>query len=212
MSRRRWILAGILTVTAAAVTAVLLHTVLREPADIVLWSDDPGVAVRVVEGDRSIDVELVGLPIVSGRVAYEGPRMSEDENWKPLHAYAGVSLRSILNRAGVSEGFESVTIVAGDGWNKTIPADAIEGTTACGTPILALSIDATPPSEWDDAPVLVFLSEDERFSNQDMLESFGPERSHYFGDEPATTGMMVKGVLFLVVDFAGGDLPSILDL
>jgi hypothetical protein len=198
-------------VVAALVPVVLLVLLpgFKRP-NILCWPGDVESSVRVVDGDSSIDVELRGLPIVSGEVAYEGPRMTVDaENWKPPHVYRGVSLRSVVDRAGLPADVDTLTLVAVDGWNKTIPREVLEGSTACGIPILALSIDDQLPSEWDDAPVLIFLPEDQRLSNEDMLEALGGSYAHFFGEELSSTGMMVKGVVFVVVNYDGGALPRV---
>ena len=197
-----------------ALGAVLLFVRLSDdqPYDA-FWPDGFTAEVRVVAGDRTVPVELTDLSPVPGRVAYEGPRLSPGADaWKPAHEYWGVSVRSILDRADVDVEIDTVTFVALDGWHKTMPGRLLDGTTDAGTPILALSVYETPPAEWDDGPMLVLLPDDEAFGNDDMLASFGEAYAHYFGDSPSTTGLMVKGVVFLVVNHDGGPLPSLNDL
>lgn len=211
MNRKSRFLALVVGVVAAlgAVVLLVLLPGFQRP-NIPCWPSDVELSVRVVDGDLSIDVELRGLPIVSGEVAYEGPRMTADaENWKSSHVYRGVSLRSVVDRACLFAGVDTLTLVAVDGWNKTIPREVLEGSAACGIPILALSIDDQSPSEWDDAPALIFLPEDQMLSNEDMLEALGGCYAHYFREEPSSTGMMVKGVVFVVVNYEGGALPDV---
>ncbi len=161
--------------------------------------------VYLVRGEVSVPLDLEDHPMVSGTVAYQGPEMEGEENWKTAHRYTGVPLKALLEaQGGLAEG-ETLGVVAVDGWYKILPRPVVYGDTAAGTAILATAIDGEPWTE--DAPVLVFLPRDERFSNDDMLVSFGPERSHYFGDAPSTTGMRVKGVAYLVVDYDGQPLP-----
>jgi len=211
--RRGWLVVLVLALVAAAVVATV---VLRRPGTeeaLDAWDADLRVSVRVIHGDRTVDVELTDCPATRGRVAYEGPRLAEsEENWKAAHDYQGVALGEIVDRSVGLDDVETVTLVALDGWHKTVPRSVLGGTTPAGTVILALSVDGEPAEEWDDAPMLVFLPEDERFSNDDMLNAFGPDLSHYFGDTPSTTGMMVKGVVFLVIDYDGGPLPTLTDL
>ena len=213
-ARRR---AVILTLFGAAlVVAVALPIVLHEPrtgqaSDA--WDTDVHFAVRVIDGERAYDVELTEYPAISGRVAYEGPALAGGEdNWKAAHDYRGVDLGAVVDRTIGLGAVETVTLVALDGWHKTLPGSTLEGGTPCGKLILALSVDGEPAGEWDDAPLLVFLPEDERLSNQDMLDALGPDDAHYFGDRPSSTGLMVKGVAFLIVNYDGGPLPTLADL
>ena len=145
-----------------------------------------------------------------GTVAYQGPVLSEgEENWKPAYTYRGVPLKAVLQGIGGLDNDGTLAVIAADGWHKILPAAVISGATPAGTPILALSRDGDASGEWEDAPMLVFLPEDERFSNEDMLEVFGPERSHYYAGHPSTTGFMVKNVAYLIVDYDGGPLPEL---
>ena len=164
------------------------------------------VTVLVQDGEsvQEILLEVVG-DRVSGSVAYQGPVTGEDENWKSPHEYQGIPLASLL---GELEPGDTVAVIAGDGWHKILPAAVIAGETPAGMPILALSRDRESGDDWDSAPVLIFLPEDELFSNEDMLASVGADRAHYFGDSPSTTGMMVKGVSYLIVNYDGGPLPQ----
>ena len=167
-----------------------------------------GSSVLVIRGENMVSVDLASYTQIEGGVAYQGPVMQEgDENWKDAHAYEGVPLRAILDVIGdLAEG-ETLGVVAADGWYKNLPRTVVYGETSVGSAILAMTIDGESGVDWDDAPVLVFLPEDERFSNADMLDAFGPDLAHYFGDTPSTTGMMVEGVSYLVVDYAGEPLP-----
>ena len=210
--RRGWIVVLVLALVAAVAALIVLRRPGTEET-LDAWDEDLQVSVRLIHGDRTADVELTDYPATRGRVAYEGPRLVEsEENWKTPHDYSGVDLGEVIDRTvGLGE-VETVTLVALDGWHKTVPGSVLGGTTTAGTVILALSVDGEPAEEWDDAPMLVFLPEDERFSNDDMLTAFGPDLSHSFGDTPSTTGMMVKGVAFLVIDYDGGPLPTLTDL
>jgi len=164
-------------------------------------SGEPTIAFY--RGDDATTVDLTGFASVSGAVSYQGPVMdSGDENWKALSSYTGPSLRAIVEAVGGLGDGETLSVVAGDGWSKTLPKDVVYGETDAGTAILATAKESEA-DEWEDAPLLVFLPEDERFSNEDMLAAFGADFSHYFGETPSTTGMMVKNVAYLVVDYDG---------
>jgi len=214
MTRRHW---GWIVVLALGVAAaVAVWVILREPEteeSLEAWPDDVQFEVRLVHGDRTYDIELTDFPGVTGWVVYEGPAMVEgEENWKEPHEYRGVDLRAVVESVIGMEVVETLTPVALDGWHKTLPAAVLDGDTPCGTVLLALSVDGEPPQEWEDAPALVFLPADERFGNADMLDALGSEYAHYYGQQPSTTGMQVKGVVFLVVNYDGGALPTLADL
>jgi len=201
--------------TVLIAAAVLLIVLRRSPSEDIVstWSADVRFPVRVIDDDRTFDVDLADYPAIGGRVAYEGPALAEgQENWKPAHDYRGVDLAAVLDRTVGLDAIETVTLVALDGWHKTLSREVLDGGTPAGTVILALSADGVSPVEWDDAPMLVLLPADERFSNQDMLDALGPNHAHYFGDGPSATGLQVKGVAFLVIDYGGGRLPMLSDL
>jgi len=195
--------------------AVVLVLLLRSPSESASDGvvEEVRIPVRVVDEEHTFDLDLAVFPTVRGRVAYEGPSQGDgEENWKASHVYEGVELRAVMDQAADLDGVESVSAVALDGWHKTLSAAVLDGDTACGTAILALSVDGEASEGWEDAPMLVFLPEDERFSNQDMLDALGSDRAHYFGTLPSTTGLMVKGIRFLVLDYDGGSLPTLDDL
>jgi hypothetical protein len=166
-----------------------------------IWS------VIVQDGDRIVQIDLP-LETISagGTVAYEGPAMSDGtENWKSAKTYAGIPLAALLAEAGGMAPGDVVSVIAGDGYVKGIPYEAVYTETPAGTPILGLEVG----SDGEDAPTLVFLASDERFSNSDMLAALGPEYSHYYGDKPSTTGLLVKGVAYLIVNYDGAALPAV---
>lgn len=155
-----------------------------------------------------IEVSLDGFPLIEGIVAYEGPASDEGEtNWKSQHSYKGVSILAIMEAVGGIASSDTLGVVAVDGWYKMLPGSVLPGDTAAGIPILAIERDGESGEDWDDGPMLVLLPEDEGFSNDDMLDALGAELSHYFGDAPSTTGMMVKGVAYLVPNYDGSTLP-----
>ncbi len=173
------------------------------------------VYVHTEEG--VVEVLFDGFSTLEGTVAYQGPALGEGENWRDARQYRGVSVLSILQAAGALPLVDTLGVVAADGWFKILPREVLFGTTPAGVPLLALERDGASGENWEDAPVLIFLPEDERFSNADMLAALGDEYSHYFGDQPSTTGMMVKGVLHLVPNYDGErlslqpEVSSILD-
>jgi len=165
----------------------------------------PPVYVKV--GDASAWVALEGFQAVQGTVAYQGPVSDPaDPNWKGEATYSGVRVADVLASVGVVSSDAVVSVIATDGYVKVIPASVLSGGTPAGDVILAL--DRGDPG-WEGAPMLVFLAPDGRFSNDDMLATLGETYSHYFGDKPSTTGLMVKNVAYVVVDYDGGALPDL---
>ena len=155
-----------------------------------------------------VELALDDFPVIEGTVAYEGPATNEGEaNWKTAHTYRGVSIIALMEAVGGLAPSDMLGAVAIDGWYKTLPAAVLSGDTAVGVPILAIERDGESGETWEDAPTLIFLAKDEGFSNEDMLNALGAEFSHYFGEMPSTTGMMIKGVAYLVPNYDGETLP-----
>ena len=166
----------------------------------------PSVFVQTEAG--FVDVDLAGFPLIEGVVAYEGPATDNgDANWKTSYSYRGVSIRSIMESVGGLNSSDPLGVVAADGWYKMLPGAVLAGDTAVGVPILALERDGESGDDWEDGPMLVFLPEDEALGNDDMLSALGPELAHYFGSAPSTTGLMVRGVAYLVPNYDGSTLP-----
>jgi len=168
-----------------------------------------GPAVIVQRGETMVEVDLGALDDrVIGTVAYQGPVFDEsDPNWKDTSAYEGVPLAVVLALVGGLSEEDELSVISSDGFQKRLTFDVVSGATPAGAVVLALSRDDDP--DWEDEPMLVFLPEDGLFSNDDMLASLGPERAHYFGDRPSTTGMMVKNVAYLIVNYDGEPLPPL---
>jgi hypothetical protein len=169
-------------------------------------SETPAVYVQTDAG--FVEISLGDFPLIEGTVAYEGPAADGgDANWKTAHTYKGISVLSIIESVGGMTVSDTLGVVAVDGWYKMLPGSVLAGDTAAGVPILALERDGVSGDEWEDGPVLIFLPEDETFGNDDMMGSLGSELAHYFGEKPSTTGMMVKGVAYLVPNYDGATLP-----
>lgn len=173
---------------------------------------DEALTVYVQTDTGFVAVPLGGFPLHEGTVAYEGPAADDGtENWKGPYTYKGIALRDILIAAGGFEEANAWGVVAVDGWYKSLPVAALLGDTAAGIPILAVERDGESGDDWEDAPMLVFLPEDEAFSNEDMLTALGSEFAHYFGDKPSSTGLMIKGTAYLVPDYSGENLPLLIE-
>ena len=173
-------------------------------------ADLPSIYVGTDAG--YVVIELSDFALIEGTVAYEGPATNgTDANWKDPHTYKGVAIIDLMDAVGGLDPSETLGVVAVDGWYKMLPGAILRGDTAAGVPILAIERDGLSEDDWEDGPQLVFLPEDELFSNDDMLSALGSELSHYFGTAPSTTGMMVKTVLYLVPNYAGETLALVPD-
>ena len=207
MSKRLQISAAVFLflVGVGAALGVYFRTVEKESVPVVKETK----TVLLKKGGRTVTVDLLAYPVTSGSVAYQGPVLEEgEENFKEPHTYTGVTIKALLDAVGGIQEGDRVAVIATDGWTKELPYAVIAGETECGSVILALLRDGASVEEWRDAPELVFLPEDERFTNDDMLAAFGEELSHYYDGRPSTTGLLVKNVAYLVVNYDGGALPA----
>jgi len=168
---------------------------------------ETGLTVLVQKGAKVAEVDLTTALAVTGTVAYQGPIFNADnENWKEAHISSGALIRDLLSVVGGMSKGDRLAVVATDGYYKEIPYEVLYGTTLAGDAILALTEDGESTTE--GRPTLVFLPKDERFSNDDMLIAFGEDLSHYYSGRPSTTGLMVKDVAYLIVNYDGGALPE----
>lgn len=166
-----------------------------------------GLTVLVQKGTQVVEPVLDTAPQITGTVAYQGPIFNADnENWKEAHTYSGALIKDLLSTVGGMDKGDLLAVVATDGYCKEIPYEVLYGTTPVGEAILALTKDGE--SDLKEAPILVFLPEDELFSNADMLASFGKDLAHYHAGRPSTTGLLVKNVAYLIVNYDRGALPT----
>lgn len=205
----------VVSITVCVLTLLTLAAILWvhfRPGESPLFPSSKGEEekhVLVKNGRRVVDVRLDELYPITGTVAYQGPVLQEnDENWKAAHTYTGVLLMTLLAEGGGIVAGDRVAVIAADGWMKELSSEIVTGETACGDVILALSRDGLDADTWEDAPLLVFLPEDERFSNKDMLAVFGEALSHDYLGRPSTTGFLVKNVAYLIVNYDDGPLPQ----
>ena len=169
-----------------------------------------GESVLIQKGDVVIEAILATYSQTAGTVAYQGPVMQAGkENWEPAYRYTGVEIRELLAAVGAMASADVLTVVAADGYQKAIPYDVLYGETPVGRIILAVTRDGSEPPAWQGAPALVLLPQDERLSNEDMLEAFGEAHAHFYApDQPSAKGFLVENVACLIVNYAGGALPT----
>lgn len=161
------------------------------------------VLVQVGEHSIAVRPSTDFWPMLSGTVRYQGPVFSPEEpNWKPAHSYTGIPLSALVDALGGMEEDDLLYIIAADGFHKKLPTSVVYGDSPLGSPILAFAEDGITVPEWPDGPELIFLPEDGEVSNEDQLSALG-ELAHYFQDKPSATGLMVKGVTWLVVNWDG---------
>lgn len=166
-----------------------------------------GISVFVQKGNQVVEVGFANASQVTGTVAYQGPVFNTDnENWKDAHTYSGVLISDLLSAVGGMGEGDLLAVVATDGYYQQVPYDVIYDTTLAGEAILADSKDGE--GGFSGSPIFVLLPQDERFSNEDMLNSFGESLSHYYSGRASSTGLMVKDVAYLIVNYDGGALPT----
>jgi hypothetical protein len=169
------------------------------------------VLVQVNEQSIALTPEMERWPTLSGTVRYQGPVFSPEEpNWKPAHSYTGIPLSALVDALGGMGEEDLLSVIAVDGYHKELPWAVVYGDSPLGSPILAFAQDGVLVPDWQEGPMLVFLTEDGEVSNEDQLSALG-ELAHYFQDKPSATGLMVKAVTWLVVNWDGTreNLPEV---
>jgi hypothetical protein len=107
-------------------------------------SDSLSVYVQTEAG--FVQVALGDFPLIEGTVAYEGPAAADGQaNWKSAYTYKGVSVAAILASVSGLASYETLGVVAVDGWYKMLPAAVIGGDTAAGTGLGRCSCPHLPP-------------------------------------------------------------------
>ena len=93
-------------------------------------SDSLSVYVQTEAG--FVQVALGDFPLVEGTVAYEGPAAADGQaNWKDTHTYKGVSVADVLGAVSGLASYDTIGVVAVDGWYKVLPANSIASAPQC---------------------------------------------------------------------------------
>lgn len=142
-----------------------------------------------------------------GEVRYQKTLSTGEERWTPSRAYTGIPLWPVIRALGGMDEDDLVWVIADDGYAVALPSAVVKGATPLGTPIIAYLRDGIGAPEWEGAPQLVFLAPDGEVSNEDQLSALG-EHAHFRGGRPSATGLMVKGVKWVVLNW-DGDLASL---
>ena len=115
--------------------------------------------------------DLAQFPKIEGYSSYE----NRDGIWKGYGYYIGVNLITLINEVGGMNEQGYLTFEAEDGYSINIsyaniyPNETIYSYQ--GSCVLAYSYNSTYPLDWDEGYRLIFLPEDEGFSNEDLVNS-----------------------------------------
>jgi len=171
---------------------------------------EPG-AVVVKSGEKVVSLSLASFSTVQGTVSYQGPVFdAANPNWLDPRTFVGVLLSDLLAQVGGVEAGDVVSVIASDRYRKDLPAAVVLGETPAGRPLLATGEVGADPATWASGAMLVFLAPDERFSNDDMLASFGSALAHYYsGTTLSAKGLLMQKIAYVVVNYDGGALPAV---
>ena len=149
---RRGILLAFLLVIAAVMSPV-----------IVQWMTSGDEPILVIE-DPSGRTRVLSLADLRRLPALERPGRYQNQfgNWRDEGVYAGVPLRSLL---GVDTGYETLIVVATDGYRLEIARDRIEDPKY--PMVLAYAFDGAEVPAWEEGPRIAVLPEDGAVSNED---------------------------------------------
>ncbi len=165
---------GLVIVFAAIITAAGALVAIRY-----LPQPISGTAtVRVIEGSTQIDLtlqQLTTLNPIQGFSQFE----NRFNNWGGAGTYVGPLLSRIVEVVGFIDANDIIRINATDGYSTFYSYDNLYPNQSLhaiqGDLILAYSYNGTTPPNWADGPRIVFLPEDQAYSNQDAQLTTHPD-------------------------------------
>ncbi|MCG3219359.1 MAG: molybdopterin-dependent oxidoreductase [Candidatus Heimdallarchaeota archaeon] len=136
---------------------------------------DGGYNLTVIDREKNEHTfslnDLVHFPKAEGFSSYE----NQFNNWRGYGYYRGFNLIDLINEVGGMSEHGYLTFEASDDYSINISYANIfpnETTyTFQGSCVLAYSFNSSYPPDWDEGYRLVFLPEDEGFSNDDLINS-----------------------------------------
>jgi hypothetical protein len=185
---------GLVIVFAAIITAAGALVVMRYLPQPISGTTD----VRVIEGTTQIDLtlqQLVTLNPIQGFSQFE----NRYNNWHGAGTYVGPLLSRIVEVVGLIDGNDIVRVNATDGYSVLYSYDNLYPDQSLhaiqGDLVLAYSYNGTTPPTWTDGPRIVFLPEDQAYSNQDAQLTTHP--SWYSGSGGARWNRNVESIEIL---------------
>ena len=122
--------------------------------------DEPAITIVTLEGEaRVVTLEsMKRLPTLSRRGTYQ----NQYGNWRDEGVYSGVLLVNLIGR---SETYESVRVVAGDGYEIVIERERVEDSEY--PMVLAYAMDGQEVPAWSDGFRTAVLPEDGSVGNEE---------------------------------------------
>ena len=161
------VLIGVIVLAGASIGAIML---LQQP------SAGPSIDVIKKDGTRQTIVfsQMLSLESVEAYGAYENSYGNPRGNG----TYKGVKVSDLVDLAGGMESTDLIVANASDGYSVTFPYSKVNPSLSTqdlqGDMILAYSYNGTMTPEWELGFRIIFLPEDEYYSNADA-EATTPE-------------------------------------
>ncbi len=165
------VLIGVIVLAGASIGAIML---LQQP------SAGPSIDVINKDGTRQTIAisQMLSMQSVEAYGAYENSYGNPRGNG----TYKGVNVSDLIDLAGGMESTDLIVVNASDGYSVTFPYEKVYPSLSIhelqGDMILAYSYNGTTAPEWELGLRIIFLPEDEYYSNADANAT---TPSEYFG-------------------------------
>jgi hypothetical protein len=165
------VLVGVLVLAGASIGAIML-----------LQQSSPGPSIDVIKKDGTRQTitlsQMLSMESVEAYGAYENSYGNPRGNG----TYKGVNVSNLIDLAGGMESTDRIVVNASDGYSITFPYEKVYPSPSIhdlqGDMILAYSYNGTTAPEWEQGLRIIFLPEDEYYSNADANAT---TPSEYFG-------------------------------
>ena len=165
------VLVGVLVLAGVSIGTIIL---LQQP------SAGPSIDVINKDGTRQTIAisQMLSMQSVEAYGAYENSYGNPRGNG----TYKGVNVSDLIDLAGGMESTDLIVVNASDGYSVTFPYEKVYPSLSIhelqGDMILAYSYNGTTAPEWELGLRIIFLPEDEYYSNADANAT---TPSEYFG-------------------------------
>jgi len=165
------VLVGVIVLVGASIGAiVLMQQPSAGPSTDVIRKDGTQLTITLAQMQSMDSVEAYG--------AYENSYGNPRGNG----TYKGVNVSDLIDLAGGMESTDLIVVNASDGYSVTFPYEKVYPSSSIhdlqGDMILAYSYNGTTVPEWELGLRIIFLPEDEYYSNDDANATTSSE---YFG-------------------------------
>lgn len=154
------------------------------------------------EQRKTLSIETLNvLPMESFETSYES-YLANDGVSPKKSTYEGVRLSFLLNYVGAVKDSDVIYLIASDGYFQAIPKNVCDGFTALGIPFIAIAKNGK------EGIYFAFKTDDGLIENTEMHRVLGDEFSKYREGILSASGMQIKGLEYVVVNW-NGDLNSL---